>query len=60
MEKQRKDYTIRLQFNEKPCIIPGCLGSSMLSDDDAMVSSKQGTARPHSIHKEHLACDICC
>ncbi len=31
----------------------------MLSDDDEMVSSKQGTACPHSIHKQHLACDIC-
>ena len=27
-EKKRKDYTFRRQFNEKPSIIPGCLGRS--------------------------------
>jgi len=26
-EKKRKDYTFRRQFNEKPCIIPGCPAS---------------------------------
>ncbi len=24
IEKKRKDYTFRRQFNEKPSIIPGC------------------------------------
>ena len=26
LEKTRKDYAFRLQFNEKPSMIPGCLG----------------------------------
>ena len=28
IEKKRKDYAFRHQFNEKPSIIPGCPGTS--------------------------------
>ena len=28
-EKKRKDYAFRRQINEKPSIIPGCLGDPM-------------------------------
>jgi len=33
IEKKRKDYAFRRQFNEKPSIIPGCPGDGTVKDN---------------------------
>ena len=61
LEKKRKDYAFRGQFNEKPSIIPGCPGSKKTTsqrgiDDSAILQSYNCPVTIH-IAVESVACD---